>query len=150
MSNYVAYHVHSELSLLDSCTNFKLYVDRAKELGQSAICFTEHGNVFSWVDKKLYCEKQGLKYIHGIECYLTADDCKMEFTERNPNKNRDNYHTILIAKNYNGVKEINSLIEISSRESHKYYNDRISFDEFFDGIGEPNQISLNNEAGSWH
>ncbi len=132
MSNYVAYHVHSELSLLDSCTNFKLYVDRAKELGQSAICFTEHGNVFSWVDKKLYCEKQGLKYIHGIECYLTADDCKMEFTERNPNKNRDNYHTILIAKNYNGVKEINSLIEISSRESHKYYNDRISFDEFFE------------------
>ena len=42
-NNYVTYHLHSEDSLLDSCTNYKLYVDKAVELGQKAICFTEHG-----------------------------------------------------------------------------------------------------------
>ena len=45
MANYVVYHLHTELSLLDSCTNHKLYTDRAAELGQTAICFTEHGNI---------------------------------------------------------------------------------------------------------
>ena len=49
-NNYVVYHLHTEQSLLDSCTNYKDYVDRAVELGQEAIAFTEHGNVFTWVE----------------------------------------------------------------------------------------------------
>ena len=43
LNNYCVYHLHTEQSLLDSCTNYKLYVDKAKDLGQTAICFTEHG-----------------------------------------------------------------------------------------------------------
>ena len=43
--NYTAYHVHSELSLLDSATKFQDYIDRAVQLGQTAIAFTEHGNM---------------------------------------------------------------------------------------------------------
>ena len=39
--NYTAYHVHSELSLLDSATKFQDYIDRAVQLGQTAIAFTE-------------------------------------------------------------------------------------------------------------
>lgn len=119
--NYVKYHLHTELSLLDSCTNFKLYVDKAKELGQTAIAFTEHGHTFNWIDKKMYCDKNGIKYIHGVEIYLTH---KLE------PKTRDNYHTILIAKNFDGVKEINSLIDLSTQPDHMYYKNRISFDEF--------------------
>jgi histidinol phosphatase-like PHP family hydrolase len=42
-NNYVCYHLHTEQSLLDSCTNYKLYVDKCVQLGQKAICFTEHG-----------------------------------------------------------------------------------------------------------
>ena len=120
-NNYTCYHLHSELSLLDSCTKYQLYVDRAKELGQSAICFTEHGNCYQWIEKKEYCEKNGIKYLHGIEIYLTQ--------QLEP-KVRDNYHTILIAKDYDGVKEINSLFSLSSEEDHLYYKRRISFDEF--------------------
>ena len=52
-NNYVVYHLHTEQSLLDSCTNYKDYVDRAVKLGQKAIAFTEHGNVFTWVEKKI-------------------------------------------------------------------------------------------------
>ena len=120
-SNYTCYHLHSELSLLDSCTKYQLYVDKAKELGQSAICFTEHGNCYQWIEKKEYCEKNGIKYLHGIEIYLTQ--------QLEP-KVRDNYHTILIAKDYEGVKEINFLFSLSSEEDHLYYKRRISFDEF--------------------
>lgn len=154
MQNYTVYHLHTELSLLDSCTNFKLYVDRAKELGQTAICFTEHGNCYNWIEKKEYCEEQGIKYLHGVEVYLTKElyeypevpdewyeshlGCNeketqeelSEFLEENKKKVRDNYHTVLIARNYEGVKEINTLLDKSTQEDHFYYKNRITFDEF--------------------
>ena len=130
MSNYVCYHLHTELSLLDSCTNFKLYVDKAKELGQTAICFTEHGNCYNWIEKKMYCEKQGIKYIHGVECYLTKELIQIDEENSEPHKVRDNYHTILIAKNYAGLQELNTLIDLSTQEDHFYYKPRLTFDEF--------------------
>lgn len=129
--NYVCYHLHTEQSLLDSCTNYKLYVDKAKELGQKAICFTEHGNIYSWLEKKMYCDKSGIKYLHGVECYLTKGLQE---------KVRDNYHTILIAKNYNGIKEINKLCYVATQPDHFYYKPRITFDEFLNI--SPNVIKI--------
>lgn len=41
--NYVVYHLHTDLSLLDSATKYESYVERAAQLGQKAIAFTEHG-----------------------------------------------------------------------------------------------------------
>lgn len=122
MPNYTVYHLHTEDSLLDSCTNHKLYTDRAAELGQSAICFSEHGNTYNWIEKKMYANSKGLKYLHGCEVYLTATLSE---------EIRDNYHTILIAKNYDGFCELNKLIDLSSQPNHFYYKRRLSFDEFF-------------------
>lgn len=141
MSNYVTYHLHSELSLLDSCTNFKLYVDKAKELGQTAICFTEHGNCYNWIEKKEYCEANGIKYLHGIEIYLTKSLLQIDDENLEPHKVRDNYHTILIAANYAGLQEINSLIDISTQDDHFYYKPRLSFDEFKSISGNVIKIS---------
>lgn len=154
MSNYVTYHLHTELSLLDSCTNFKLYIDKAKELGQTAICFSEHGNCYNWIEKKMYCKEQGIKYLHGVECYLTEklyeypevsdewfeaqlgrDEKEVQaeyeaILEEGKKKIRDNYHTILIAKNYAGFQELNTLVDLSTQDDHFYYKPRLTFDEF--------------------
>lgn len=124
--NYVCYHLHTDLSLLDSCTKAKDYVELAVKLGQKAIAFTEHGNLFNWVSKKQICDQMGIKYIHGVECYLTQDK-----RDNNGSKIRDNFHTILLAKNYEGVKEINLAMSKASDSEHFYYNSRITFDEFF-------------------
>ena len=121
-NNYVVYHLHSDRSLLDSCTYFQDYIDKAVELNQKAIAFSEHGNIFNWLAKKLACDKAGLKYIHGVEVYLT---------EQLEPKVRDNYHTILLAKNYEGVKEINKLMNVCTLDDHFYYKPRITFEEFF-------------------
>lgn len=43
MGNYTAIHLHSSLSLLDSCTDYKDYIDVCVQNKQTAICFTEHG-----------------------------------------------------------------------------------------------------------
>ena len=122
MDNYFCYHLHTEDSLLDSCTNHKLYTDKAAELGMKAMGFSEHGNIFNWIEKKMYANSKGLKYVHECEVYLTAT-----LNE----KIRDNYHTILIAKNYEGFKELNLLIDKSTQPDHFYYKPRITFDEFF-------------------
>lgn len=55
-------------------------------------------------------------------------DVKKEFV-----KNRDNYHCVLIAKNYDGVKELNKLVSKSfcRDDFHFYYMPRISFEELF-------------------
>lgn len=57
--NYTVYHLHTQLSLLDSTTKHSDYIARAVELGQTAIAFTEHGHIYQWVEKKMACEKAG-------------------------------------------------------------------------------------------
>ena len=120
--NYINYHIHSDYSLLDSCTKFEDYANYAKELGQTAIASTEHGKPLGWVSKKMYCDEIGIKFLMGVEMYLT---------ETLDEKVRDNYHTILIAKNYDGVRELLKAVSMSCQEDHFYYTNRMTFDEFF-------------------
>ena len=127
-NNYVVYHLHSDLSNgvtnIDSVTKFPEYIAKAKELGMTALAFSEHGSVFSWYDKKEQIEAAGMKYIHAEEFYITA--------EVSPEKRlRDNWHCVLIAKNFDGVREINRLASKSFNraDGHYYYVPRISFDD---------------------
>ena len=119
--NYTPYHIHDELSLLDSVTKFKDYVDMAIENNMKAIACTNHGNIYKWIERVLYCKEKGIKYLHGCEIYLT---------ETHEEKIRDNYHTVLIAKNKEGIKELNTLVGIATKKDHMYYKPRLSFEEF--------------------
>lgn len=120
---YILYHCHSDYSLLDSSTKFEDYVKLSIENGSQAIASTEHGRPTGWVSKKMLCDKNGIRFIHGVEIYLT---------EALEPKVRDNYHTILLAKNLEGVKELNRLVSKSCDKDHSYYTNRISFDEFLE------------------
>jgi len=128
MNNYVIYHLHSDLSNgitnIDSVTKFQEYVSKAEECGMRALGFAEHGSVFEWYHKKTAIEKAGMKYLHGVEAYLT-------YTLED--KYRDNYHCVLIAKNYDGFLELNKMISRSFNrdDNHFYYTPRITFDELF-------------------
>lgn len=119
--SYTVYHLHSDLSLLDSCSKFSEYVDLAKAQGMTAIASTEHGLPRGWVEKKDYCDSKGIKFIFGVETYITYDLSK---------KVRDNMHTVLLAKNIEGFHEINRLMNLATRPDHFYYSPRISVDEF--------------------
>lgn len=121
MKSYASLHTHSTFSLGDSTTTPYQIIDKCKSLGITALAFTEHGNITSWIEKKKACDKAGIKYIHGIELYMTES-----LTE----KVKDNYHVILLAKNWEGVMEINELSTIATDLDHMYYKPRISFDEF--------------------
>lgn len=133
MDNYVIYHLHTMLSNgvtnIDSITPFQDYVDEGKKLGMTAMGTSEHGSVFSWLKKKEAVERAGMKYIHGCEVYIT---------ESIDEKIRDNYHCVLIAKNYDGVLELNKLVSHAFNraevktvgdETMFYYMPRILFSE---------------------
>ena len=124
--NYTVLHIHDMLSNavtnIDSITNFDDYVIKAKDYGMTALASSNHGSVLNWIHKKNVCEASGLKYIHAEEFYIT---------ETLSDKIRDNYHCLLIAKNYDGVLELNKLSSKSfNREDNSfYYVPRISFDD---------------------
>lgn len=124
--NYFLYHLHSDYSScvtnIDSATKVQMYVDRAVECGMTSLAFSEHGSVLNWQEKKSAIEKAGMKYIHAMEAYLT---------ESIEEKVRDNYHIVLLAKNYEGFKEINRLMTKSFNrdDGHFYYVPRILVDD---------------------
>lgn len=124
--NYVVYHLHSDLSNgvtnIDSITKYNEYIDYAASLGMKAMAFSEHGSVMEWTFKKEKIESKGMKYIHAEEFYIT---------EALEEKVRDNYHCVLIARNYDGVLELNKLssIAFNRNDGHFYYAPRITFEE---------------------
>lgn len=122
------YHCHTDYSLLDSCTKYQDYIDLAVRDGSKALSISEHGKPLNWTEKWHACKEAGLRYIHSVEIYLT---------ESLENKVRDNYHTILMAKNMDGLRELNSLVTKSCDKDHFYFTNRISFDEF---LGMSNNI----------
>lgn len=128
MQNYTVFHLHSDLSTgvtnIDSVTKYGQYIERAKECGMKALGFSCHGSLFEWYHKKCDIEAAGMKYIHGVECYLT---------ENIEEKIRDNYHLVLMARNKDGFKELNRLVSKSfnRKDGHFYYVPRITLDELW-------------------
>ena len=132
MQNYLCYHLHNdEGSILDSCTKYQDYINLAVKNGMTSIGSSNHGYVLNWTSKKFAAEKAGLKFIYGVECYLTGRLLHQGPEDEKPHKLRDNYHTVLIARNARGVLEINNLLSRSFDAEHKYYKPRITFDEFY-------------------
>lgn len=132
MANYTVYHLHTMLSNavtnIDSVTTYKQYIEKAKACGMTAMAFSEHGNIFEWVHKKDAIEAAGMKYIHAMEAYLTE-----RIPDEGEEKIRDNYHCVLIARNWEGVKELNVLQgkAFNRIDGHYYYAPRITFAELF-------------------
>lgn len=133
MNNYTVYHLHSDLSNgvtnVDSVTKFQQYVDRAKECGMTALGFSEHGSVFSWLSKKEAIEVAGMKYIHAEEFYVC--DKLYKYNSETEKRVRENYHFILIAKNWDGVRELNRLSSkaFNRGDGHFYFLPRIQVED---------------------
>lgn len=111
--------------MFESIASVDDYIEKALEWNMPAICITNHGNVASWLTTKQKTNKAGLKYIHAVEAYVTNDNDKTE------KKTRDNYHLVLIAKNWDGAKEINRLVSnaFDRNSNHYHHKPRIYFDE---------------------
>jgi DNA polymerase-3 subunit alpha len=112
-------------------------LEAAKNQGQSCLSITDHGSLASHRDMQIAAKELGMKPILGLEAYISATD---RFDKRAVSKRDDNTslynHIILLAKNDEGVKNLQKLSQIAWTEGY-YHKPRIDMEalfEFGDGI----------------
>ena len=83
-------------------------------------------------DERNLKEKDGVWYANYIDSDVILPIDISSVVKERDEKRRDNYHCVLIAKNYEGFLELNKLMSISfNNDGHNYYSPRITFDELF-------------------
>ncbi|MEQ9549157.1 MAG: DNA polymerase III subunit alpha [Coleofasciculus sp. G3-WIS-01] len=106
--SFVGLHIHSDYSLLDGASQLPQLVDRAVELGMSAIALTDHGVMYGAIELIKVCRGKGIKPIIGNEMYVINGDIQ----DKTKKKQRK-YHQVVLAKNTQGYKNLVKLTTIS-------------------------------------
>ncbi|MBQ7575758.1 MAG: DNA polymerase III subunit alpha [Bacteroidales bacterium] len=124
--SFVHLHVHTQYSILDGLSSIKELFKRARELGMPALAITDHGNMygvkefFKFANDKANKNPDGsfiVKPIVGCEIYVTRHyDHRIK-----DNDHRKYYHLILLAKNYEGYRNLMKIVSIGHIEG-KYYD----------------------------
>lgn len=115
---YCNYHKHthySNISTLDCVVKPEEYMIRAVELGHAEYFTTEHGYQGNIFDVYTLCQKYNLKCIYAAELY---------YVDNRYEKDKGNYHLVVIAMNENGRKQINKIIS-EANETGYYYKARV-------------------------
>lgn len=110
--SFVNLHVHSEYSLLDGACRIKDMVSRAKEMGQTALAVTDHGNMYAAVDFYNECISQEIKPIIGCEVYVAP---RSRFDKSAGALYRP-YHLILLCRNETGYKNLIKMVSLGFTE----------------------------------
>jgi len=125
-------HVHSIYSTSDAMIKPKDLAKRVKELGLSAACITDHGNLRAAPSLWKACQEEKVKCVLGIEAYLAPESRhKKEKIEGKPNS----YHIVLLAKNRNGWNNLVKLSSIAELEGF-YYKPRIDWELLDSELGD--------------
>lgn len=77
----VEFHLHTQMSDMDSVIAPKLAIQQAIKWGHKAIAITDHGVVQAFPEAFHAAERQDIKVIYGVEAYIVDDD---KPTIRNP------------------------------------------------------------------
>ena len=166
MEDFIHLHVHTYYSLLDGQSPVEKLVDKAIANGMRGMAITDHGNMFGVKELFNYCNKvNGKLKKEGKEPFKPIFGCEMYVAHRKKSDrvkekgDMGGYHLIVLAKNYNGYK---NLIKLVSRAwVDGYYmrprTDREDLEKYHEDLivcsaciaGEvPAKILKNNIAGA--
>lgn len=143
MIRYNNYHKHDHYGnpwTMDCVVKPEEYCQRAIELGHDSVFTVNHGvtgNVFEWMELS---KKYNLKMRYGMETYFVNDRFE---------KDRSNKHLVIVAKNNDGVMQLNDIMT----EAHTtgfYYKPRIDRELLFSL--NPNDFIITTAcvAGIWN
>ena len=114
--SFVNLHVHTEYSLLDGACRIKKLVERVKELGQTAVAITDHGNMYGVAEFWKTAKNVGVKPIIGCEVYVAPRTRH----DREPKLDARPYHLILLCENNIGYRNLVKLVSAGFIEG--FYN----------------------------
>ncbi|MCD7843082.1 MAG: DNA polymerase III subunit alpha, partial [Clostridiales bacterium] len=120
---FVHLHVHTEFSLLDGACRITGLVKRVKELGQTAVAITDHGNMYGCVDFYKACKAEGVKPIIGCEVYVAP---RTRF-DRVKELDSEARHLVLLCKNEEGYRNLSYMVSQANIEGF-YNRPRIDLD----------------------
>lgn len=104
---FVHLHLHTEYSLLDGAIRISELPARLKEMGMEACAITDHGSMFGCVEFFKAMKAEGLKPIIGCEVYVAPGS---RFENPAGSTNRAYHHLILLAKDNQGLTNLNRLV----------------------------------------
>ena len=117
MEDFIHLHVHTYYSLLDGQSPVEKLVDKAIANGMRGMAITDHGNMFGVKELFNYCNKvndklkkegkEPFKPIFGCEMYVAHRKKSDRVKEKG---DMGGYHLIVLAKNYNGYKNLIKLV----------------------------------------
>ncbi len=122
-SDYVHLHNHTQYSLLDGLTKVPDLISYVKKNGMSAVALTDHGTLSGAIEFYKEAKSGGIKPVIGIETYVAA----RSLYDKDPAKDKQNYHLILLAMNQTGYQNLMALSTIANLEGF-YYRARIDRD----------------------
>ena len=108
--SYSVLHCHSTYSLLDGLSKPDQIADRCKEIGVKTCALTDHGNISGAVKFYSAMKKAGIKPILGCELYICQQHSAIKETS-----NKGLSHFIVLAKNYDGWKNLIKLVSESNK-----------------------------------
>jgi DNA polymerase III subunit alpha len=124
MPDFTHLHVHTQYSILDGQADIKILQTQAIEYGMKAIAITDHGNMFGVLEFFKTARGLGIKPIIGCEMYVAEGN---RF-EKKGKEDRSGYHLILLAKSYEGYKNLCRLCSFAFKKEAFYYTPRIDMD----------------------
>ena len=135
MTDFTHLHVHSYYSLMDGLNSPAELMQAAKDLGHTSIAITDHGTLSSHREMQIAAVDQGLKPILGLEAYISPTD-RFDKSSKTDKTVQAYNHIILLAKDENGLKNLNRLSEIAWTEGyyHKPRIDKEILAEYKEGI----------------
>jgi len=102
---------------MDGVATPEEYVNRAVELGMQAIAITDHGTLSGHRELHRIAKANNIKPILGVEGYMTTDMAdKRAKADRTDPLDQNYHHIVLLAKNQQGLENLNKINEIAWTE----------------------------------
>jgi len=135
MSGFCHLHLHTEYSLLDGAIKIKDLAARLKEMGMTSCAITDHGVMYGAVSFYREMKANGIHPVIGCEVYVAPGS---RFDKNVVPGKEDRYynHLILLAKNNQGLTNLNKLVSAGFTEGF-YRRPRIDeelLEKWHDGL----------------
>lgn len=117
VSDYVHLHNHTQYSLLDGLTRIPQLMDFVSEKGMNAVAMTDHGTLSGAIEFYKEGINHEVKPIIGLETYVAARG----HTDKDPSKDKNRFHLILLAMNKKGYENLMRLSTIANLDGFYYY-----------------------------
>jgi DNA polymerase III subunit alpha len=119
---FVHLHFHTSYSLLDGLCQVGATMDRALELGQTAVAISDHGVMYGVMDFYKTAKAKGVKPLIGCEAYMAYGS--MHEKQKVAGQKGQTFHQLLLAETEEGYRNLTHLITRAHQEGF-YYKPRI-------------------------